>query len=63
MEIDLRRRIARETKAIVALAIRNGPIEEIHAGHSRPTCAGRAEFSKINDDDIKPIVKNAVDHV
>jgi len=42
MSIDFeRRQIAREAKAIVALAFRNGPIEQIHAGRSCPTCAAR----------------------
>jgi hypothetical protein len=64
MNIDLgRQQIAREAKAIVALAIRNGPIEQIHAGMPCPTCAGQSGFSRITDDEIKLITKNAVDHV
>jgi hypothetical protein len=64
MSIDSeRRRIAREAKAIVALAFRNGPIEQIHAGQPCPTCAGHPGFSRITDDEMKMIVKNAVDHV
>ena len=64
MDIDLvRQQIAREAKAIVALAIRNGPIEKIHAGRPCPSCAGQSGFSRITDDDIKLITKNAVDHV
>jgi hypothetical protein len=64
MSIDLtQRQIAREAKAIVALAIRNGPIEQIHAGQPCSTCEDLAGFSRISDDDIKLIVKNAVDHV
>jgi hypothetical protein len=64
MNIDLnRQQIAREAKAIVALAMRNGPIEEIHAGQLCPTCAGQSGFSRITDDEIKLITKNAVDHV
>jgi hypothetical protein len=30
--------VAREAKALVALAFRNGPIEDIHAGKLCPTC-------------------------
>jgi hypothetical protein len=41
--------LAREAKAIVALAFRNGPIESFHAG--------------ITDAEMKAIMKNAVDHV
>ena len=64
MSIDFeRRRIAREAKAIVALAFRNGPIEQIHAGRSCPTCAGRAGFSRITDDEMKAIMKNAVNRL
>ena len=64
MSIDFeRRQIAREAKAIVALAFRNGPIEQIHAGRSCPTCAGGAGFSRITDDEMKAIMKNAVNHL
>ena len=64
MSIDSeRRQIAREAKAIVALAFRNGPIEQIHAGQPFPTCAGGAAFSRITDDEIKAIMKNAANCV
>ena len=64
MSIDSNRReIAREAKAIVALAFRNGPIEQLHAGQPCPTCAGREGFSRISDDQMKLIMKNAVDHI
>jgi hypothetical protein len=58
-----RREIAREAKAIVALAFRNGPIEDIHAGQPCPTCSGRAGFSRITDDEVKAIIKHAVNYV
>ena len=58
-----RRQIAREAKAIVALAFRNGPIEEIHAGQSCPTCAGRTGISRITDHEMKAIMKNAVNRL
>jgi hypothetical protein len=32
--------LAAEAKNIVALAFRNGPIENVHAGKECPTCAG-----------------------
>ena len=55
--------LAREAKAIVALAFRNGPIEDIHAGKPCPTCRGKQGYSRLTDADIKLIMKNAVDHV
>jgi len=58
-----RQQLAREAKAIVALTFRNGPIEDLHAGQPCPTCAGRDGFSRITDDEMKLIMKHAVDHV
>src|SRR5713101_7827116 len=55
--------LAREAKAIVALAFRNGPIEDIHAGKPCPTCRGKQDYSRLTDEDIKLIMKKAVDHV
>jgi hypothetical protein len=64
MESDARRQqIAREAKALVALTFRNGPIEEVHAGRHCPTCAGNAEYSRITDEEMKAIIKNAVDQL
>src|SRR5579862_3080202 len=58
-----RHQIVREAKAIVALAFRNGPIEQVHTGEPCPTCAGRPGFSRITDDEMKAIMQNAVDRV
>jgi len=58
-----RRQLVREAKAIVALAFRNGPIENVHAGQSCPTCAGQIGYSRITQAEMKAIMKNAVDHV
>ncbi len=58
-----RQKLAREAKAIVALAFRNGPIEQIHAGRDCPTCTGRPGYSRITDTEMRMIMKNAVDHV
>ena len=58
-----RKQLAREAKAIVALAFRNGPIEDLHAGRLCPTCQGQVGFSRLTDADMKTIMKNAVDHV
>jgi hypothetical protein len=55
--------LAREAKAIVALAFRNGPIEDVHAGKLCPTCAGKPEYSHITQQEMKQVMKNAVDHV
>ena len=55
--------LAREAKAIVALAFRNGPIEDIHAGKPCPTCRAKPGYSRITDEEMKVIMKNAVDHV
>ena len=64
MSTDLdRQQLAREAKAIVALAFRNGPIEDIHTGPSCPTCTGQPGYSRITETEMKLIMKNAVDHV
>jgi hypothetical protein len=58
-----REQLAREAKAIVALAFRNGPIEDVHAGKRCPTCEGQSGFSHITDPEMKLIMKTAVDRV
>ena len=64
MSIDsIRREIAREAKAIVALAFRNGPIEDVHAGKQCPHCAAKPEYSHITQDEMKNIMKRAVNAV
>lgn len=55
--------LAREAKGPVALAFRNGPIEDVHAGRECPTCAGKTEYSRITDAEMKNIMKNAVDTI
>ena len=52
--------LAVEAKSIVALAFRNGPIEDVHAGKTCTACAGNPEFSHITDDEMKSIMKAAV---
>lgn len=52
-----------ELAAIVALAFRNGPIEDVHAGKLCPTCSNDASYSRISDAEMKLIMKNAVDRV
>ena len=57
------RALAREAKAIVALAFRNGPIENVHFGRPCPACAGKPGVSRISNDEMKVIMKNAVNKV
>ena len=52
-----------EAKSVVALAFRNGPIEDVHAGKECPLCAGKPEYSHITQDEMKNIMKQAVDTV
>ena len=61
MNMTLVPEIAAEAKALVALAFRNGPIENLHAGRLCPTCPGQQEFSHISDEEMKTIMKSAVD--
>ncbi|MCU1336675.1 MAG: hypothetical protein JWO19_2256 [Bryobacterales bacterium] len=55
--------LVHEAKAIVALAFRNGPIEDIHAGKECPSCSGNAEYSHVTDAEMTFIMKNAVNRV
>lgn len=55
--------LVREAKAIVALAFRNGPIEDLHAGMACPTCSGEEGYSHITDAEMKTVMKNAVSQV
>ena len=55
--------LIREAKAIVVLAFRNGPIEDVHAGKTCPTCNGQVGYSRISDDEMKLIMKHAVNRV
>jgi len=58
-----RSRLARESKVIVALAFRNGPIEDVHAGKTCPTCTDNPAYSHITDEEMKRIMKCAVNRV
>jgi hypothetical protein len=55
--------LAREAKAIVALAFRNGPIETLHAGIPCPACQDRPGTSRISDGEMKLIMKDAVNRL
>jgi hypothetical protein len=61
MKLTIDPDLVMEAKALVALAFRNGPIEDLHAGTPCPACIGRAEVSRISDDEMKAIMKSAVD--
>jgi hypothetical protein len=55
--------LAAEAKSLVALAFRNGPIEDVHAGKECPPCAGKSEYSHITQAEMKSMMKQAVDTV
>src|SRR5437762_2859643 len=57
------KQLVREAKAIVVLAFRNGPIEDVHAGKLCPACNGKSGYSRITDPEMKLIMKNAVNCV
>lgn len=61
MDMTLVPEIASEAKALVALAFRNGPIEDLHAGRLCPECSGKPEYSHISDEEIRVVMKAAVD--
>ena len=61
MKIKLDSDLAVEAKTLVALAFRNGPIEELHAGRPCAACSGNSEISHITDEQMKAIMKSAVD--
>jgi hypothetical protein len=60
-EITFDPELATEVKNLVAMAFRNGPIEDIHYGKECPLCAGKPEYSHITQDEMKKIMKQAVD--
>jgi hypothetical protein len=45
MKMTLDSDLAVEAKALVGLALRNGPIEELHAGRPCAVCSGNSEIS------------------
>jgi len=51
-----------EANAIVALAFRNGPIENLHAGKSSELLSN-PELSRITDDEMKTLMINACEQV
>ena len=63
MKVTLDPVLAVEAKALVALAFRNGPIEDLHAGGPCTVCSGNREISHITDEEIKAIMKSAVNTI
>jgi hypothetical protein len=61
MKMD--QQLATEAKAIVALAFRNGPIENLHAGVECPACKEDPNVSHISQTEMKALMKSAVDRV
>jgi len=61
MKITLDPELAAEAKALVALAFRNGPIENLHAGKPCAVCSGKSDISHISDEEMKLLMKSAVD--
>ena len=61
MKMTLDPDLAIEAKALVALAFRTGPIEDLHAGRPCTVCSGNREISHISDEEMKAIMKSAVD--
>ena len=55
--------LALEAKMIVSLAFRNGPIEDLYAGKPCPTCRADSGYSRISDEEMKGIMKTAVNTV
>jgi len=63
MKMKLDPELAAEARALVALAFRNGPIEDLHAGRACTACSGNPEISHITDEEMKAIMKSAVNTV
>jgi len=63
MTLKLDPSLASEAKALVALAFRNGPIEDLHAGGPCVACNGNRAISHISDEEMKRIMKAAVNKV
>jgi hypothetical protein len=61
MKMTLDPELAREAKSLVVLAFRNGPIEDLHAGRPCSVCSGHAEISHISNEEMKRLMKSAVD--
>jgi hypothetical protein len=56
-------KLAQEAKAIVLLALRNGLLEDLHAGVPCPTCCGNTAYSHITQVEMRELMKQSVDRV
>src|ERR1700737_794142 len=63
MKMKLDPDLTAEAKALVALAFRNGPIEDLHAGRPCAVCSGDREISHITDDEMNAIINTAVNTI
>lgn len=55
--------LAEEARAIVVLAFRNGPIDDIYTGRPCPTGTEEPNYSRISDLGMRAFMKNAVNRV
>lgn len=56
--------LATKAKALVCIAFRDGPIEQIHDGHTTcPTCSGDDRYSHISQAQIRDIMRSAVNRL
>lgn len=55
--------LAIEVKAIVALAFRNGLLEDLQAGKPCPRCQGAPEYSRITNEEMKAVMTAAVNRI
>jgi hypothetical protein len=55
--------LAREAKAMVALAFHSGPLEDLHAGKPCPECHGTSEYSRITDEQMQTVIRAVVDRI
>jgi hypothetical protein len=51
------------SEGAVALAFRNGPIEDLRAGKPCVACSGNPAISQVSDEEMKTIMKAAVNKV
>ena len=56
-------KLAKEAKAIVLLALRNGLLGDLHAGAPCPTCCGDTKYSHITQVELGQLMKQAVDRI
>jgi hypothetical protein len=55
--------LAKEAKSIIALALRHGPIEDLHAGVKFPRCAGQQGYSQLTNPQMKLLMKSPLNRM